>query len=40
VLFSGPADADKWDKAPTAELSDGKFLAAGVRTKQKFQSQS
>ncbi|WP_020470032.1 3-keto-disaccharide hydrolase [Zavarzinella formosa] len=39
VLFSGPADADKWDKAVIADLSDGKFLAAsGVRSKQKFQS--
>jgi hypothetical protein len=38
VLFSGPSDADKWDKATIAKLSDGKFLAAGVRTKRKFQS--
>jgi hypothetical protein len=39
VLFSGPSDADKWDKDRIAELTDGKFLqAGGVRTKQKFQS--
>lgn len=39
VLFSGPPDADKWDKDRIAELTDGKFLeAGGVRTKQKFRS--
>jgi hypothetical protein len=38
VLYSGPADADKWEKATIADLSDGKFLAAGARTRQKFHS--
>jgi hypothetical protein len=38
VLFSGPADADKWERATIAELSDGKFLAAGGRTRQNFHS--
>ena len=39
VLFNGPDDLAKWDaKAKIVELSDGKFLGVGGRTKQKFQS--
>lgn len=38
VLFGGPDDLAKWEKAKVVELSDGKFLGVGGRTKQKFQS--
>jgi len=39
VLYAGPDDASKWDKAVIVELSDGKFLSAsGVRSNDKFQS--
>ena len=40
VLFGGPEDVEKWDKAKLAELSDGKFLAVSktgsIRSKQAF----
>jgi len=43
VLWGGPDDAAKWDRARVAELSDGKFLsvrdrAGDLRSKQAFGS--
>ena len=38
VLYASPADLSKWDGAKVVELSDGKFLGVGGRSKNKFQS--
>jgi len=38
VLFNTPDDLKNWDKMKVVELSDGKYLGVGGRTKQKFQS--
>ncbi|CAN5300663.1 hypothetical protein BH11PLA2_BH11PLA2_30270 [soil metagenome] len=38
VLFDKPEDIANWEKCKVEELSDGKFLGVGGRTKQKFQS--
>lgn len=40
VLFSEPDDIARWEMTKVVELSDGKFLGVGGRTKQKFQSFS
>ncbi len=36
ILFSGPADVEKWNGGKIKELSDGKFLDVGIKSKQKF----
>jgi hypothetical protein len=36
VLFGGPEDVDKWNGGKIVELSDGKFLNIGIKSKQKF----
>lgn len=38
VLYGGPEDIRLWSGTKVVELSDGKFLGVGGRTKQKFQS--
>lgn len=36
VLFGGPGDEKNWDGGKLVELSDGKFLNVGIKSKQKF----
>jgi 3-keto-disaccharide hydrolase len=36
VLFGGPEDVDKWNGGKVVELSDGKFLNIGIKSKQSF----
>jgi hypothetical protein len=36
VLFAGPGDEAKWDGGKIVELSDGKFLNMGIKSKEKF----
>jgi hypothetical protein len=36
VLFGGPGDEKNWDGGKLVELSDGKFLNMGIKSKQKF----
>lgn len=36
VLFGGPGDEKKWDGGKIVELSDGKFLNMGIKSKEKF----
>lgn len=36
VLFGGPGDEKNWDGGKLTELSDGKFLNMGIKSKQKF----
>lgn len=36
VLFGKPGDETNWDNGKLVELSDGKFLNMGIKTKQKF----
>jgi len=36
VLFGGPGDESKWDGGKIVELSDGKFLNMGIKSKEKF----
>ena len=38
VLFGGPDDVEKWAGGKIVELSDGKFLNMGVKSKQTFQN--
>lgn len=37
VLFAGPGDEDNWANGKLVELSDGKFLGMGTKSKDKFQ---
>lgn len=36
VLFGNPDDVKKWDGGKVTELSDGKFLGVGEKSKEKF----
>jgi hypothetical protein len=36
VLFGGPGDESKWVGGKIVELSDGKFLNMGIKSKEKF----
>ena len=36
VLFGGPGDEKNWNGGKLTELSDGKFLNVGIKSKQKF----
>ena len=36
VLFAGPGDESQWAGGKLVELSDGKFLNAGIKSKQSF----
>lgn len=38
VLFGGVGDEKNWDGGKIVELSDGKFLNMGIKSKQKFQA--
>jgi hypothetical protein len=38
VLFAGPGDEKNWNGGKLVELSDGKFLAVGTKSKQAFGS--
>jgi hypothetical protein len=38
VLFGGPGDEKNWDGGKLTELTDGKFLNVGVKSRQKFQA--
>src|SRR5207248_3389250 len=38
VLFGGVGDEKNWDGGKLTELSDGKFLNIGIKSKQKFQA--
>lgn len=38
VLFDSPADVSKWNGGKIVELSDGKFLGIGEKSKQKFKN--
>lgn len=38
VLFGAAGDEKNWDNGKLNELTDGKFLSIGVKSKQKFQS--
>jgi hypothetical protein len=38
VLYDQPGDIENWEKCKVEEVSDGKFLGVGGRTKKKFQS--
>src|SRR5262249_18427308 len=37
VLFSGPGDEKNWNGGKITELSDGKYLNMGIKSKEKFQ---
>jgi hypothetical protein len=36
ILFGGPGDEAKWNGGKIVELSDGKFLNMGIKSKEKF----
>lgn len=36
VLFAGPGDEEKWNGGKIVELSDGKYLNMGIKSKEKF----